>query len=130
MLLICSVSGRQSIDAVAFGHRIYTSVHTKRMTLFPRRTSRATSRHYRNLHQPRHSNYSFASDTNSLIQITLGSLPSYITHLYNNEIMASTTAAQQSDNIAHAISGAGGGILSMALTYKNHPPEPQRVTNI
>lgn len=26
-------------------------------------------------------------------------------------------AAQQSDNIAHAISGAGGGILSMALTY-------------
>jgi hypothetical protein len=31
-------------------------------------------------------------------------------------IMASSTAAQQSDNIAHAISGAGGGILSMALT--------------
>lgn len=31
--------------------------------------------------------------------------------------MASSTAAQQSDNIAHAISGAGGGILSMALTY-------------
>lgn len=29
-----------------------------------------------------------------------------------------TTAAQQSDNIAHAISGAGGGILSMALTYE------------
>lgn len=28
-----------------------------------------------------------------------------------------TAAAQQSDNIAHAISGAGGGILSMALTY-------------
>jgi len=31
--------------------------------------------------------------------------------------MASSTAAQQSDNIAHAVSGAGGGILSMALTY-------------
>jgi len=31
--------------------------------------------------------------------------------------MASSTAAQQSDNIAHALSGAGGGILSMALTY-------------
>jgi adenine nucleotide transporter 17 len=30
--------------------------------------------------------------------------------------MSSSTAAQQSDNIAHAISGAGGGILSMALT--------------
>ncbi|RDW83087.1 putative peroxisomal membrane protein PMP47A [Coleophoma crateriformis] len=28
-----------------------------------------------------------------------------------------STAAQQSDNVAHAISGAGGGILSMALTY-------------
>ncbi|CAG8957495.1 hypothetical protein HYALB_00008794 [Hymenoscyphus albidus] len=28
-----------------------------------------------------------------------------------------TTAAQQSDNVAHALSGAGGGILSMALTY-------------
>ncbi|KAL3418684.1 peroxisomal membrane protein Pmp47b [Phlyctema vagabunda] len=31
--------------------------------------------------------------------------------------MASSTAAQQSDNVAHAVSGAGGGILSMALTY-------------
>ncbi|KAE8449220.1 hypothetical protein EG329_008387 [Mollisiaceae sp. DMI_Dod_QoI] len=31
--------------------------------------------------------------------------------------MASSTAAQQSDNVAHALSGAGGGILSMALTY-------------
>lgn len=27
-------------------------------------------------------------------------------------------AAQQSDNVAHALSGAGGGILSMALTYQ------------
>ncbi|ODM19904.1 hypothetical protein SI65_04890 [Aspergillus cristatus] len=30
---------------------------------------------------------------------------------------AASAAAQQSDNIAHALSGAGGGILSMALTY-------------
>ncbi|KFZ19849.1 hypothetical protein V501_00466 [Pseudogymnoascus sp. VKM F-4519 (FW-2642)] len=28
-----------------------------------------------------------------------------------------TMAAQQSDNVAHALSGAGGGLLSMALTY-------------
>ncbi|KAF2837107.1 mitochondrial carrier [Patellaria atrata CBS 101060] len=27
------------------------------------------------------------------------------------------TAAQQSDNVAHALAGAGGGLLSMALTY-------------
>ncbi|KAH8820496.1 putative peroxisomal membrane protein PMP47A [Xylogone sp. PMI_703] len=38
-------------------------------------------------------------------------------HSLIHSTMASTTAAQQSDNIAHAISGAGGGILSMALTY-------------
>ncbi|TVY75782.1 Peroxisomal membrane protein PMP47B [Lachnellula suecica] len=31
--------------------------------------------------------------------------------------MTSSTAVQQSDNVAHALSGAGGGILSMALTY-------------
>lgn len=30
---------------------------------------------------------------------------------------AASAAAQQSDNIAHALAGAGGGILSMALTY-------------
>lgn len=29
----------------------------------------------------------------------------------------STTAAQQSDNVAHALAGAGGGLLSMGLTY-------------
>ncbi|KAL8773938.1 MAG: hypothetical protein Q9209_001368 [Squamulea sp. 1 TL-2023] len=28
-----------------------------------------------------------------------------------------TSAAQQGDNVAHALSGAGGGLLSMALTY-------------
>ncbi|KAL9076057.1 MAG: hypothetical protein Q9157_003785 [Trypethelium eluteriae] len=30
---------------------------------------------------------------------------------------ASSAAAQQSDNVAHALAGAGGGLLSMALTY-------------
>jgi solute carrier family 25 (peroxisomal adenine nucleotide transporter), member 17 len=28
-----------------------------------------------------------------------------------------TSAAQQGDNIAHALAGAGGGLLSMTLTY-------------
>lgn len=28
-----------------------------------------------------------------------------------------STAVQQSDNIAHALAGAGGGVLSMVLTY-------------
>ncbi|KAF2146044.1 uncharacterized protein K452DRAFT_263550 [Aplosporella prunicola CBS 121167] len=31
--------------------------------------------------------------------------------------LPSTAAAQQSDNVAHALAGAGGGLLSMALTY-------------
>jgi adenine nucleotide transporter 17 len=31
--------------------------------------------------------------------------------------IAPTPAAQQSDNVAHALAGAGGGILSTALTY-------------
>ncbi|KAF3010547.1 hypothetical protein E8E15_001623 [Penicillium rubens] len=30
---------------------------------------------------------------------------------------AASTAVQQSDNIAHALAGAGGGVLSMVLTY-------------
>ena len=35
----------------------------------------------------------------------------------NKEAMAQTTsAAQQGDNIAHALAGAGGGILSTTLT--------------
>ena len=35
----------------------------------------------------------------------------------NKEAMAQTTsAAQQGDNIAHALAGAGGGLLSMTLT--------------
>lgn len=32
------------------------------------------------------------------------------------KVAAASAAAQQSDNIAHALSGAGGGVLSMALT--------------
>ncbi|KAK3169882.1 hypothetical protein OEA41_009266 [Lepraria neglecta] len=36
----------------------------------------------------------------------------------SKEAMAQTTsAAQQGDNIAHALAGAGGGLLSMTLTY-------------
>lgn len=31
--------------------------------------------------------------------------------------VATSAAAQQSDNIAHALAGAGGGIISMVLTY-------------
>ena len=30
---------------------------------------------------------------------------------------ASSTAPPQSDNVAHALAGAGGGLLSMTLTY-------------
>jgi len=30
---------------------------------------------------------------------------------------AQAVAAQQSDNVAHALAGAGGGLLSMALTW-------------
>jgi adenine nucleotide transporter 17 len=30
---------------------------------------------------------------------------------------ATSAAVQQSDNIAHALAGSGGGILSMVLTY-------------
>ena len=33
------------------------------------------------------------------------------------EAIPSTSAAQQGDNIAHALAGAGGGLLSMALTF-------------
>jgi len=33
-----------------------------------------------------------------------------------------STAAQQSDNVAHALAGAGGGLLSMALTYARPTP--------
>ncbi|PLB43103.1 mitochondrial carrier [Aspergillus steynii IBT 23096] len=33
------------------------------------------------------------------------------------KVVVASAAAQQSDNIAHALAGAGGGILSMILTY-------------
>lgn len=33
-----------------------------------------------------------------------------------NQTAETNAAAQQSDNVAHALSGAGGGLLSMALT--------------
>ena len=34
-----------------------------------------------------------------------------------NQAQETSAAAQQSDNVAHALAGAGGGLLSMALTY-------------
>ncbi|MCJ1423798.1 hypothetical protein MMC29_001683 [Sticta canariensis] len=34
-----------------------------------------------------------------------------------NVLVPATSAAQQGDNIAHALAGAGGGLLSMTLTY-------------
>lgn len=34
-----------------------------------------------------------------------------------------STAAQQSDNVAHALAGAGGGLFSMALTYVIYFPK-------
>jgi adenine nucleotide transporter 17 len=35
----------------------------------------------------------------------------------STQALPTSTAAQQSDNVAHALAGAGGGLLSMALTY-------------
>lgn len=35
----------------------------------------------------------------------------------STQAIPTSTAAQQSDNVAHALAGAGGGLLSMALTY-------------
>lgn len=37
--------------------------------------------------------------------------------LESTKSVPTSTAAQQSDNVAHALAGAGGGLLSMALTY-------------
>ena len=34
--------------------------------------------------------------------------------------MTASSAAQQGDNIAHALAGAGGGLLSMTLTSVVH----------
>ncbi len=38
--------------------------------------------------------------------------------------MASKPAIPQNDNVAHALAGAGGGILSMILTYVLSDPLP------
>ncbi|KAF1970185.1 mitochondrial carrier [Bimuria novae-zelandiae CBS 107.79] len=35
----------------------------------------------------------------------------------STQTVPTSSAAQQSDNVAHALAGAGGGLLSMALTY-------------
>ncbi|KAF2128992.1 mitochondrial carrier [Dothidotthia symphoricarpi CBS 119687] len=35
----------------------------------------------------------------------------------STQALPQSTAAQQSDNVAHALAGAGGGLLSMAVTY-------------
>ena len=35
----------------------------------------------------------------------------------STQSVPTSTAAQQSDNVAHALAGAGGGLFSMALTY-------------
>ncbi len=37
-------------------------------------------------------------------------------------LTAQHVASQQSDNVAHALAGAGGGLLSMALTYGRQQP--------
>jgi len=37
--------------------------------------------------------------------------------LPSRDPVSATSAAQQSDNIAHALAGAGGGLFAMALTY-------------
>ena len=40
-----------------------------------------------------------------------------------NRAVETNATLQQSDNVAHALSGAGGGLLSMALTYeRRHRP--------
>lgn len=39
--------------------------------------------------------------------------------------LAASAALQQSDNIAHALAGAGGGVLSMILTYSAPRPVPR-----
>ena len=35
---------------------------------------------------------------------------------HNKKTLPTISAAQQTDNIAHALAGAGGGLLSMTLT--------------
>jgi solute carrier family 25 (peroxisomal adenine nucleotide transporter), member 17 len=42
---------------------------------------------------------------------------------------AQDVVEQQSDNMAHAIAGAGGGLLSMALTFVAPVVSRERTTN-
>jgi hypothetical protein len=64
--------------------------------------------------------------TTSILTLLLDSSVSLITKMAttakevaaaSTQPIAPTPAAQQSDNVAHALAGAGGGILSTALTY-------------
>ena len=48
---------------------------------------------------------------------TEGDTSSSSTTLSQHETAVTTSAAQQSDNITHALAGAGGGLLAMTLTY-------------
>lgn len=63
---------------------------------------------------------------------SLTSLPTIIAAIQTNldlataeqsqtDTMASKPAIPQNDNVAHALAGAGGGVLSMVLTYVLQP---------
>ncbi len=45
-----------------------------------------------------------------------------VNNVPSRDATPATSAAQQSDNIAHALAGAGGGLLAMTLTYPSHHP--------
>lgn len=47
--------------------------------------------------------------------------PVETTTLLQAHTMASKAPIPQNDNVAHALAGAGGGILSMVLTYEPLP---------
>lgn len=53
------------------------------------------------------------SDVDSKSSISSGP----VNTLPSRDATPATSAAQQSDNIAHALAGAGGGLLAMTLTY-------------
>ena len=46
-----------------------------------------------------------------------GSLDGPVNIIPSRDPTSATSAAQQTDNIAHALAGAGGGLLAMTLTY-------------
>ena len=56
-------------------------------------------------------------DLDSPSTTTASQFPSSATMPKGRAPEASTSATQQSDNIAHALSGAGGGLIAMTLTY-------------